>query len=101
MGSGHSCPVSARYIQGETGPCETGNSMKDYEPIACAVHDQLEHHAIRHTLCRIRYLDDDAAVIVNDRIADIVTEQGAEYLILEKSGLRIRLDLIQSIQATR
>jgi len=70
--------------------------MDAYIPVACSFHDELEHLAMRRTPCRFRLANDDA-VDAEGVIADIITSGGAEYVVLEGSGRRIRLDHIKAI----
>ncbi len=74
--------------------------MNDYSPVSCSFHDQLEHLAIRRTKCRFAYRQDDGEQTAEGRIADIRVSDGAEYAIIEPSGLRIRLDRILKIEPT-
>ncbi len=72
-------------------------SPQEYQPIACSLHDRLESLATLRSRILIRYVDDaGAAVEVTDRIADLYTRQGAEFL-LTGSGVEIRLDRIESV----
>lgn len=71
--------------------------MDAYIPVACSFHDELEHLALRRTRCRFRLAAGDA-VDAEGVIADIVTAGKAEYVVLEGSGRRIRLDHIAEIQ---
>ena len=71
--------------------------MDAYVPVACSFHDELEHLAMRRTRCRFRLAGDDA-VDTEGVIADIITAGGAEYVVLEGSDRRIRLDHIAAIQ---
>ncbi|MCA9737900.1 MAG: hypothetical protein R3E98_02850 [Gemmatimonadota bacterium] len=67
-----------------------------YRPIACAVHDRLEHLTVRGAVCRIRYeLPDGTSETVDAAIQDLLTDDGAEYAVLS-TGQRIRLDHIRS-----
>lgn len=68
--------------------------MTSYEPISCAIHDQLEALAVRGRTIRLVYRTSrGAAERVRSRILDIYASEGAEYLLLE-NGQRIRLDRI-------
>lgn len=71
--------------------------MDAYIPVACSFHDELEHVAMRGTRCRFRLAGDDS-VDAEGVIADIVTDGGAEFIVLKSSGRRIRLDHIAAIQ---
>lgn len=72
--------------------------MKDYVPIACALHDRLEHLALRQQRCRIDYASGSGESHINGVVADILTADGAEYLVVAETGQRIRLDAIIAIQ---
>lgn len=72
--------------------------MTDYVPVACSFHDQLEHLAMRRTRCRFHYRSGDGQASVEGKVADIVTADGAEYLVLADGGARIRLDAINRIE---
>jgi Rho-binding antiterminator len=65
-----------------------------YHPIDCGLHDRLEALATLRRRVRIEYrAEPDAVESIDDRIADIVTRDGAEYLRTE-TGLEIRLDAL-------
>ncbi len=68
-----------------------------YTPIACDVHDQLLAYATLGQICVITYLNAvGEAVTVEDRIADVFTQAGAEYMKL-RQGTVIRLDYLHKI----
>jgi Rho-binding antiterminator len=69
----------------------------EYQPIACSLHDQLEAIATLRREVVIWYeADDGGSVEVTDRIADLYSRGGAEFLRLA-SGDEIRLDRIESV----
>jgi transcriptional antiterminator Rof (Rho-off) len=73
--------------------------MNDHRPVSCSMLDNLELLAMRRTPCRIHYRDSESAdAVAEGVIADIQIIDGAEYLVLENSPLRIRLDTITGIQ---
>ena len=73
--------------------------MNDHRPVSCAILDNLELLAMRRTPCRIHYSDSESAdAVAEGVITDFQVIKGAEYLVLENSPLRIRLDTITGIQ---
>jgi len=70
----------------------------DYVPVACAFHDRLEHLALRRTSCRVHYMDGPDSRVAAGIVRDILTADGAEYLILGAASTRIRLDAITAIE---
>ena len=76
----------------------TPNGNPAYQPIACHVHDQLEHLAVRGVVCLVTYLDDSGQVAeTTGRITDIENRGGEEYLSLDRE-LDIRLDRIEGFE---
>jgi len=79
-----------------------------YRPIACGLHDELQLRALRRSRVTLRYrLPDDVAPgaaggegaevrVVTDRVVDVRTRSGAEYLALA-SGEEIRLDRLVEV----
>lgn len=73
--------------------------MNDHRPVSCAILDNLELLAMRRAPCRIHYRDAESAdAVAKGVITDIQIIDGAEYVVLENSPLRIRLDTIIGIQ---
>ena len=73
--------------------------MNDHRPVSCTILDNLELLAMRRAPCRIHYRDSESAdAVAEGVIADIQVIDGAEYVVLENSPLRIRLDTITGIQ---
>lgn len=69
-----------------------------YRPIACSLHDQLEAAATMKKMVTLAVrLPSGELSHIQDRIRDIFTREGAEYLKLENSE-EIRLDRIESIE---
>ena len=70
----------------------------DYNPVSCDYHDQLEAAAMHHNEVRLEF--DQNGVRLNQRgtIADVFTEDGAEFISFESGSgsIRIRLDEIIS-----
>jgi transcriptional antiterminator Rof (Rho-off) len=69
--------------------------VSDYEPIACALHDQFEAAAVTGATLTLRWPGQDAPYV--GRILDIQVRDGAEYLVLE-GNRTIRLDRIEVVQ---
>ena len=68
-----------------------------YVPIACSLHDHLEAAATLGQPVSLRYLTPEGEAETRDeRIVDLPTRQGAEYLKLA-SGLELRLDRILEV----
>jgi Rho-binding antiterminator len=75
----------------------TQDSVRDYKPIACGLHDRLEALATMREEVPLRYLDADGAIVeVVDRIADLYARQGEEFL-RTGGGAEIRLDRLCSV----
>ena len=72
--------------------------MPDYVPVSCAFHDRLEHLAMRRARCRVLFGGHAEETCVEDVVTDIVTADGAEFLILGATGGRVRLDTILDIE---
>jgi Rho-binding antiterminator len=65
-----------------------------YDPIDCALHDRLEAAATLGRPVRLRYETPEGELEMGEeRIMDILTRNGAEYLTLA-SGVEVRLDRI-------
>lgn len=73
-----------------------------YRPIACALHDELQLRAMRRSLVSLRVRDDSGGGQreVRDRVVDVRTREGAEFLVLE-SGEEIRLDRLMEVDGIR
>jgi transcriptional antiterminator Rof (Rho-off) len=73
--------------------------MNDHGPVSCTILDHLELLAMRRAPCRIHYRDCESTdAVAEGVITDFQVINGAEYLVLENSPLRIRLDTIIGIQ---
>lgn len=73
------------------------NDEKEYQPIACSVHDELLARATLGRVTEITYWDERGEVqTVRERIVDVFARSGAEYLAVE-SGLEIRLDKLKAV----
>lgn len=69
--------------------------MSDYQPIACGLHSEYELLAMQRARVMLRLRGDDVAC--SGRVIDILTREGAEFMVLEASpGERreVRLDQI-------
>jgi len=65
---------------------------KEYKPIACGLHDELELRALRKSKVEILYTDESNSVqTISCVIADIFSKDKVEYLKTDK-GFLIRLD---------
>ena len=67
-----------------------------YTPIACGLHDELQLRAMRGSRVSLRYLQrtdsgEEATVDTTDRVIDVRSRDGAEFIVLEE-GAEIRLD---------
>ena len=76
-------------------------TTKLYKPISCDYVDYIEILAMRRTAVNIIYLDQGKEQLLDDdRIVTWETKSKEEFLIT-KSGLRIRLDFIVSINGQK
>jgi len=74
-----------------------GNSLSNYEPIACHLYDELESAAVTGKECAIQYKNSQQQIVeIEDRIADVFQENKQEFILL-KSGVKIRLDQLVKI----
>lgn len=68
-----------------------------YKPIDCSLHDRLESAATLRQVVSIDFRDAEGELLhVEDRIVDVVSRDGAEYMKLAQ-GKEIRLDAIASM----
>lgn len=73
------------------------DELPPYQPIACSLHDRIEDAAVRGRFVDIAFAaEDGTAKVVNDRIVDWFSRDGAEFLTTA-SGLMIRLDRLISV----
>jgi len=73
------------------------NTNPEYQPIDCSLHDRLEAAAtLQKPVSLTIQLPSGDKDHIEDRIRDIFTRDGAEYLKLE-NNTEIRLDHIESI----
>jgi Rho-binding antiterminator len=65
---------------------------KEYKPIACGLHDELELRALRKSKVELSFADESNSIqTIACVIADIFSKDKVEYLKTDK-GLLIRLD---------
>ena len=71
---------------------------KDYSPVSCDYHDQLEAAAMHHNDVRLEFEQNGVRLEQRGKIGDVYTEDGAEYVRFESGNgsVRIRLDEIVS-----
>lgn len=71
--------------------------IKNYKPIACGLHDELEARAIKKQKCKITFVDDSGVIqTIDSIISDLFARDKVEYLKTE-SGLEIRLDDVKEV----
>jgi transcriptional antiterminator Rof (Rho-off) len=74
--------------------------MSDYHPIDCDLHSELEWLILRKQPVVIRWQDPDRGPQITDAmLQDLVTQEGAEWLIArnEFAPLRLRLDWLDQV----
>lgn len=72
-------------------------SEREYRPIDCSLHDQLEAAATLRKKIRITFRDSAGrSVQSEDQIVDIFTKAGVEYVKLG-DGREVRLDDLQEV----
>jgi Rho-binding antiterminator len=73
------------------------NPDRVYHPIDCSLHDRLEAAATLRKIVAISYRNSQGELVeIEDRILDIFTRDGAEYLRLNGAS-EIRLDDLRSV----
>jgi Rho-binding antiterminator len=77
--------------------------MKNYQPISCDFHSELELFALRKQPVEITYLSlapnttaDSLETTICEAIKDLYTRNGEEFLLLP-DGTEIRLDQLVSV----
>ena len=74
---------------------------RPYEPVDCGFHDELLDLATFGRMAEIEYRSELGEIrTVQDRIQDVYTRGGAEYLRL-RDGTEIRLDTLLRVVATK
>jgi transcriptional antiterminator Rof (Rho-off) len=72
--------------------------MKEYQPIACQLHDHIEHFATLRKVVDIHYLDDlGKKQFIKSVIKDWINTGYGEFMVLQEKGIKIRFDNILSI----
>jgi len=72
--------------------------MKEYKPIACHLHDHIEHFATLRKVVNIQYVDsENNTKNIKSIIKDWVNNGNGEFIVLKESDLNIRFDNIVSI----
>lgn len=73
--------------------------MKKYTPIACQLHDQIEHFATLRKAVDIHYENESGEPeFIQSTIKDWINDGEGEYLIIDKNDTKIRFDRIISIE---
>lgn len=75
-------------------------SEEKYEPVSCDYHDQLEAAAVTRKDVELEFDAQGVRQRERGRIADVYTDDGAEYVKLENGdgSVRVRLDEIVSFR---
>jgi Rho-binding antiterminator len=73
---------------------------KDYKPVSCDYHDELEAASMHKKDVELEFQSDGVAKRERGKIADVYTADGAEFVKLEapKGSVNIRLDQITSFR---
>ena len=74
--------------------------MEDYQPIACALHDEYEIAIMHKSILQLQWHDEDGSLHKRRLLpVDIRAQDGAEYLLVKEPGDEavqwIRLDRIK------
>ena len=72
----------------------------EYSPVDCGFHDRLESLAVQRIRVPVEVSEDGAVHVVEARIADVFSRDGAEYArLVEARGheREVRLDRINSV----
>jgi transcriptional antiterminator Rof (Rho-off) len=78
-------------------PLHGKQTGEPYRPIDCSLHDELEAAATLRKTVRISYRASQGGLVeIEDRILDIFTRDGAEYVQLSR-GAEVRLDDLRSV----
>jgi len=67
--------------------------MDEYKRVSCHFYDVLETAAVKKTLSKIVYIEDDKEKEIEQKVIDFKIIDKAEYMILDNSQ-KIRLDKI-------
>ena len=71
-----------------------------YVPVACGVHDRLEHHAVRGVPVEVVWQEGAAARRAVTTVADLAARDGADWVVLG-TGDRVRADRLVSVGGVR
>ena len=84
------------------GSCTLSVMTSDYQPVGCDQHSMLELLAMRQTRVSVQSEDERGGVTrVKGKVTDIVTRDGAEYLVVRDEAenlVSLRLDRIRTIE---
>jgi Rho-binding antiterminator len=69
---------------------------REYKPISCDFHSELELLALRGTSCQILYKTEEGIQSISGVIKDLYTLNKEEFLLLQDSK-KIRLDQLVSV----
>lgn len=68
-----------------------------YTPVACSLHDELQLLVMRQRLVRWSFTDDGGRTVTTEaRATDILSRDGAEWVILD-DGTAVRLDRLHDV----
>lgn len=70
--------------------------MSDYEPIQCGLHDIIEDRIVRRVDCVVVYCVDKKTLSYIERLVDVFSRDGAEFVKFEQGDL-VRLDRLLSV----
>ncbi|HET9949844.1 MAG TPA: hypothetical protein VFQ22_13050 [Longimicrobiales bacterium] len=74
---------------------------RDYVPIACSLHDELESLAVLREPVQITYVEPDGSEReAHGIVVDVWAQSGAEYLRVE-DGTTVRLDRLREVVSSR
>lgn len=73
---------------------------RPYRPINCSFHDVLLDRATRRKTVIVQYLSENAVRETAGIINDVLTKNGAEYMVLD-NGQTIRLDFLKSVDGVK
>jgi Rho-binding antiterminator len=72
-----------------------------YKKVSCDFYDELEALAVMHKDCNIAFWDENQVkAIIRDRIKNLYTSEGIEYLET-RNGFKIRLDKLIEVDGKR
>lgn len=72
--------------------------MKKYKPIACQLHDHIEHFATLRKVVEINYINDNGEkLLIQSVIKDWINTGEGEFIVIKDNDIRIRFDYILAI----